>query len=81
MTTEIRDKVLNIVAQQVNQDVSSLNTDLKLDDLGISSLDAITIIYETEEEFDIEIPGESFVKLNTIQDIISGIEKLIKTKD
>jgi len=47
-----------------------------LSDLGIDSLRAITILYELEERFDIEIPNELIEKIRTVGDIVQHIDQL-----
>ena len=52
----------------------SLNT--PLDQLGIDSLGAITIMYELEDRLDVEIPNEVFGSLKTVNDIVIQLEAL-----
>ncbi len=49
-----------------------------LESLGVSSLDAITIVYDIEEAFDVEVPNEELESLRTVEDIVLGIEKLVE---
>lgn len=52
----------------------------RLDDLGIDSLGAITILYELEDELDIEVPNEVFDSLQTVGDILTQLEQIIAQK-
>ena len=44
--------------------------------LGIDSLKAINILFELEEEFDIEIPNEVIPDMKTVGDIVNCITEL-----
>ena len=50
-------------------------------DLGIDSLKAITILYQLEDRFDIEIPNELIEKIVTIGDIVTNIDRLRENSD
>ena len=80
MTENITQAVVKAIAQQKQLDPAGINADSTLENLGISSLDAITIVYEIEEIFDVEVPNESLESLETVQDIVDGISRLISAK-
>ena len=77
-------KVFSIVARAIAAqkmiDESTIGRDSTLESLGISSLDAITIVYEVEEALDLEVPNESLENLRTVQDILDGISHLVQSK-
>jgi acyl carrier protein len=47
-----------------------------IESIGLDSLDKIEFLFALEKEFDIKIPDRE-VKLNSIQDMISVIERLV----
>jgi acyl carrier protein len=47
-----------------------------VESIGLDSLDKIEFLFALEKEFDIKIPDRE-VKLNSIQDMISVIERLV----
>jgi len=47
-----------------------------VESIGLDSLDKIEFLFVLEKEFDIKIPDRE-VKLNSIQDMISVIERLV----
>lgn len=51
---------------------------MRLDELGIDSLGAITIMYELEDRLDVEIPNEVFGALTVVNDIVSQLEILLE---
>jgi acyl carrier protein len=79
MKQEILTPVITAIAKQKQLDPEAITSESVLKDLGISSLDAITIVYELEEEFDIEVPSDDLDNLDSVQDIVNSISDLIET--
>ena len=58
MTDSIEHKVRALIARHKNLDPASITPESALADLGVTSLDAITIVYDLEEELGIEVPRD-----------------------
>lgn len=72
----IFEKVAEIIVNTAHCKIEDVQPDSRLDTLGVDSLKAITVIFELEEAFDIEIPNEvipSIVTVNDIMDKLNGI--------
>ena len=80
MSQKIYTMVIKAISKQKRIDASAISKDSTLEALGISSLDAITIMYEIEEALDLEIPNEALENLGSVQDILDGISKLVQSK-
>ena len=82
----IRDKVIEIIAEQAVLDVSDVSADSTLESLGIDSLGLVESIFAIEEEFDITIPfnanepEKSDFDISSVDTIIAGIERLVAEK-
>lgn len=70
-------KKLFIEKLEIREDVLSPN--VTLESLGLDSLDRIEFMFAIEDEFKIKVP-EREVKINTIQDLIDIIDKLVSEK-
>lgn len=65
------EKVKEIIAEQLNIDVSEIKPESKFkDDLEADSLDLFELVMSLEEEYDIEIPSEDLEKIVTVNDVI-----------
>ena len=53
-----------------------INPDAKLEDLGVDSLKAITILYDIEEAFNIEIPNDIISSIVTVKNIQEQVASL-----
>ena len=75
--------VMAIVAKRVRTSRTEIKADDRLEDLRIESIDAVEMIFDLEEKYDIEIPynankvGPEFV---TVGDVVRAIQNLIASK-
>jgi acyl carrier protein len=76
MTQSIEQIVITVIARHKNLDPASITPGAELAALGITSLDAIAIAYEIEEDLGIEIPNEEIEDLQTVRDLITGLQRL-----
>ncbi len=53
-----------------------LDPEATIESIGLDSLDKIEFLFALEKEFDIKIPDRE-VKLNSIEDMINVIERLV----
>jgi acyl carrier protein len=72
--------VFKEIAGHLKCQIGNISVTTRLDDLGIDSLGAITILYELEDKLDIEVPNEVFDSLQTVGDILTQIERIIAQK-
>lgn len=72
----IESAVVEVISRERNCAPEDVSLETRLGDLGIDSLQAITILYELEERFEIEIPNELMENLETVKDIVSSINKI-----
>ncbi len=71
------EKIKEIIVDKLNIDDDSfidLDTDL-IEDLNADSLDAVEIIMDIEDEFDITVDEDDVENIRTIADIINYIEE------
>jgi acyl carrier protein len=76
VTDSIEQKVVALIARHKQIDPTSVALESALADLGVTSLEAITIAYDLEEDLGIEIPNEQLQSLRTVQDIVDGLDRL-----
>lgn len=63
---DTQQKIVQLVADQLSIDVTTINGTEKLDDLGADSLDMVEIIMKLEENFGIEINDDDAETLSTL---------------
>jgi len=72
--------VFEVIASHIKSQPEAITREMPLADLGIDSLGAITILYELEDRYDIEIPNEVFDSLHVVNDIVIQLEQLVENK-
>ena len=73
----MKERILEIIAEQFNMDVSELDEDMNFqDDLNADSIELVELIMTIEEEFETEVSEEDLEKLKTVGDVIDYVEDL-----
>lgn len=79
----VRDRVIEIIAEQAVIDVSDVHETQTLEDLGIDSLGLVESIFAIEEAFDISVPfnanepEKSEFDISSVSAIIRAVESLV----
>ncbi len=79
----IRDRVIEIIAQQAMLDVPDVREEATLADLGIDSLGLVESIFAIEEAFDISVPFNANdpdagdFDISSVAAIIRAVERLV----
>lgn len=73
------DRVKAVIIEQldVSEEVEITEETSMMKDLDADSLDAVEIMMELEDEFEIEIPDEDAEQFKTIGDIVKFVESKI----
>jgi acyl carrier protein len=80
--TSVRDRVIEIVCEQMSQAKEKVNEQTSfINDLGADSLDTVELVMELEDEFDLSIPDEEAEKIKTVGDAIAYIEAHSQKKE
>ncbi|MBV1818204.1 acyl carrier protein [Anaerosalibacter bizertensis] len=76
---EIFETIRGIICEQLeieDEETITMETSI-MDDLEADSLDAVEVMMDIEDEFDIEIPDEDAEEFENIADIVKYIEEKI----
>jgi len=68
------ERVAEIITKTAHCKAEDVKPETELEALGIDSLKAITVLFELEEAFDIEIPNELISSITTVNDILDKLE-------
>ncbi len=76
--TEIEAKVIDIVAEQMGVDKSTITRETNFtNDLHADSLDTVELVMEFEDDFETSIPDEQAEKIQTIGQAVDFIKEAI----
>jgi acyl carrier protein len=77
-----RDRILEIVQKQVPEDMPAITAETRIEDSGIDSYGLIEIVFELEDELEIDIPYNAndgaFGEAETIGDLLDKLQALIE---
>ena len=80
--TEIQEKVISIVAEQMGVDKAEINRDTNfVTDLNADSLDTVELAMEFEDEFETSIPDEDAEKIQTVGQAIDFIKEHVTKQE
>lgn len=72
-------KIIEIIAEQLCLDVADVTLEKNIsNDLGADSLDALEVIIDLENHYNIEIPDEQVEAFDTVQDVVDYITANVK---
>jgi acyl carrier protein len=83
MSETVRDKVIEIIAEQAVLEPGDVTMEATLEDLGIDSLGLVESIFAIEEAFDIQVPfnanapQESEFDISSVAAIVAAVEGLL----
>ncbi len=80
LSLSIEKRVINILMAEGNigKREITLQSDLQ-NDISLESIDIINVLFELEDEFNIEIPDQDMENARTVGDIVTYVQKKVST--
>ena len=81
--SDVTSDVIAIIAKKKRVDKPTVELTDRLEDLGLESLDAVEMIFDLEEKFDIQIPynaNNARSEFDTVGNVVRGIQQLVDKK-
>lgn len=83
--SDVAGDVIGIIAKKKRVDKPTVELSDRLQDLGLESLDAVEMIFDLEEKFDVQIPYNANAanvqtEFETVGDVVAAVEKLVAQK-
>ena len=82
MNDSTQQQVFEIIAKQAKIDLATVKPESTLKDLGVESLDAIELIFDIEEHFNINFPEQQGANFDsdTVQSLVDAVRKALDDK-
>ena len=83
MSATVKDRTIEIIAEQALLEPADITLDQTPEDLGIDSMGLVEAIFGIEEEFDIDVPfnanepEKSEFDISTVAAIVAAVERLV----
>ena len=82
--SDVATDVMSVIKKKIRVDRADITPDDKLSELGLESLDALELVFDLEEKFDIEIPVNAndaqIGGFERVSDVIAAVQKIIDNK-
>lgn len=83
MSESVKDRVIQIIAEQAVLEPSDISMDQSLEGLGVDSMGLVEAIFSIEESFDISVPfnanepEKSEFDISSVASVVAAVEKLV----
>lgn len=74
-------QVIRIITEQQKLAPGAVSADSSFEQLGIDSLDGITLLFAFEEEFDITIPEQAAQQMKSVAQAVAGLREILAKRD
>ena len=83
MGENVKDRVIQIIAEQAVLEPTDVSMEQSLNDLGVDSMGLVEAIFAIEESFDISVPlnanepEKSEFDISSVASVVAAVEKLV----
>jgi acyl carrier protein len=81
MSKTVADRVIAVIARVRKIPPEEISLDVTFEQLSIDSLGIIDLLFELEEEFDIEIPDDEAMRMENVGEVVSSLEEFLAAKE
>ena len=73
----IEQRVIGAIARSKRIDAAGIRPETTFEELGVDSLDAIELLFEIEEEFDLTVEDEAVQGKENVAQVIAAVEEAL----
>jgi acyl carrier protein len=77
MSEEVFEKIKDLIVTKKGVEAEKVNIDSSFEELGMDSLDAVELVADMEEIFDVNIPNTELQNFKTIRQAVEGLQRAI----
>ena len=79
MSEIIFEKIATLLSSKKGVNKELINIDSSFEDLGLDSLDAVELIADLEDEFNVTIPNIELQNIKSVKQAVNGLQKAIQS--
>lgn len=79
MSEVVFEKIASLLSTKKGVERSSIQMSSSFDELGLDSLDAVELIADLEDEFNVTVPNMELQNIKTIQHAVDGLSKAMQS--
>jgi acyl carrier protein len=77
---QVAEECIALIAKQKSISPEKVRLDSTFDELALDSLDRVSLAFDIEEKYEIEIPEEKLGQIRTVSDMVTGVEEAVRQK-
>jgi acyl carrier protein len=77
----VAEKVIEIITREEHLEPGKVTLDSTFAELGIDSLEGVSILFALEEEFKIDIPDTIAQNMRSVRQVVDSLTRVIEGKD
>ena len=77
MSENVEQRVIEAIARSQKASPEQVTLETTFEQLGMSSLDALGLIFDLEEEFGVSIPNEEAMALRNVRQAVESVRRLL----
>ena len=76
------DDIVKMITDRTSHTGGSIHLSESLDDVGLDSMEVVSLIFDIEEAFNIQIPlnANMDIESKTVADLVESVDKLVAAK-
>ena len=76
------DQIVEMITARTSHTGGTLDLSESLDNLGLDSMEVVTLIFDIEEKFNIQIPvnANMDIESKTLADLVQAVDRLVAAK-
>lgn len=82
MMVSAADDIVEMITDRTSHTGGEFNLSESLDNLGLDSMEVVSLVFDIEEKFNIQIPLNANMDINgkTVADLIQAVDQLVAAK-
>ncbi len=80
MAETVAERVIAVFAEFKKMPPEDIKMETTFEELGLDSLDGLNLIFELEEEFDLNVPDDKIKDFKSVAQVVEGMEMLVEAK-
>lgn len=77
----IEERILNVIAKEQHLAPEKVTMDSTFEELGIDSLDGVSIMFALEEEFDVSIPDSVARQAKSVRNVVDDLTRYLENPE
>ena len=78
---QLAQKLITLISETQEIPLERLSLDGSFEESGLTSLNALSIVFEIENEFGVTIADEQALKITSIRQVVELLQSLLEEKD